>query len=174
MQDSPQSNLPPLAFSTFIAQNTCRAPLRRQLRAEYATSKHRRGNCAITETGIISTAHIAHELADGVKFSTTGQLLAVGSRSQESADPWTASRWNRDDTKLIVRRYAENEPQTVIVPAPDDLYTYEADTVAAHVADRQAPQMSWDDTLGNMRLLDAWRKEIELTPEQLRWLNLED
>jgi len=34
----------------------------------------------------------------------------------------------------------------VIVPASDDLYTYEADTVAAHVADRQAPQMSWDDT----------------------------
>jgi hypothetical protein len=34
--------------------------------------------------------------------------------------------------------------------------------VAAHIADRQAPAMSWDDSLGNMRLLDAWRAEIGL------------
>ena len=32
--------------------------------------------------------------------------------------------------------------------------------VANHIADRQAPAMSWDDTLGNMQLLDTWREEI--------------
>jgi hypothetical protein len=32
--------------------------------------------------------------------------------------------------------------------------------VAAHIGDRQAPAMSWEDTLGNMRLLDRWRQEI--------------
>jgi hypothetical protein len=47
-----------------------------------------------------------------------------------------------------------------VVEADRDLFTYEADMVAAHIADRQAPAMSWDDTLGNMRLLDAWRAEI--------------
>jgi hypothetical protein len=43
-----------------------------------------------------------------------------------------------------------------------DLFTYEADMVATHIAQRQAPAMSWDDTLGNMRLLDRWRQEIGL------------
>jgi len=87
-------------------------------------------------------------------FGSEGKILVP--------DPWTPSRWNRDDTKIIVTRYDDPQPRTVIVPAPNDLYTYEADTVAAHIADRQAPQMSWDDTLGNMRLLDAWRKELGL------------
>jgi predicted dehydrogenase len=50
--------------------------------------------------------------------------------------------------------------QQIVVEADRDLFTYEADMVAAHIADRQAPAMSWDDTLGNMRLLDQWRQEI--------------
>jgi predicted dehydrogenase len=50
--------------------------------------------------------------------------------------------------------------QQIIVEADRDLFTYEADMVAAHITDRQAPAMSWDDTLGNMRLLDQWRQEI--------------
>jgi predicted dehydrogenase len=50
--------------------------------------------------------------------------------------------------------------QQIVVEADRDLFTYEADTVAAHIADRQAPAMRWDDTLGNMRLLDRWRQEV--------------
>ena len=46
------------------------------------------------------------------------------------------------------------------IAADRDLFTYEADTVAAHIANRQAPAMSWDDTLGNMQLLDAWLAEV--------------
>ncbi|MCJ7752548.1 MAG: aldo/keto reductase, partial [Armatimonadetes bacterium] len=43
-------------------------------------------------------------------------------------------------------------------------YALEADTVARHIDDRQAapPAMTWDDTLGNMKALDAWRAEIGL------------
>ena len=53
---------------------------------------------------------------------------------------------------------------------PDrDLFTYEADMVAAHIAERQAPAMLWADSLGNMRLLDRWRQEIGLTfPQDAR------
>ena len=41
-----------------------------------------------------------------------------------------------------------------------DPFTYGADTVANHIRDREAPAMSWDDSLSNMRLLDAWRAEV--------------
>ena len=49
-------------------------------------------------------------------------------------------------------------------PAGLPLYAIEADTVARHIAARQAPSpcMTWDDSLGNMRTLDAWRKAVGL------------
>ena len=47
-----------------------------------------------------------------------------------------------------------------MVEADRDLFTYEADMVANHIEERQAPAMSWDDTLGNMRMLDTWLKEV--------------
>jgi predicted dehydrogenase len=53
-------------------------------------------------------------------------------------------------------------PTEISVPADRDLFTYEADMVADHIEARQAPAMLWDDTLGNMRLLDRWRAEIGL------------
>ena len=59
-----------------------------------------------------------------------------------------------------VQSSQSRETTEVTVPADRDLFTYEADTVATHIADRQAPAMSWEDTLGNMQLLDAWREEV--------------
>jgi hypothetical protein len=61
---------------------------------------------------------------------------------------------------IEVRRRGSQTAEQITVAADRDLYAYEADMVAAHMADRQAPAMSWDDTLGNMRLLDQWREEI--------------
>ena len=63
-------------------------------------------------------------------------------------------------TQLIVQSSQSRETTEVTVPADRDLFTYEADTVATHIDDGQAPAMSWEDTLGNMQLLDAWREEV--------------
>jgi predicted dehydrogenase len=63
-------------------------------------------------------------------------------------------------TQLIVQSSQDRKTTEITVPADRDLFTYEADTVATHIADRQAPAMSWEDTLGNMQLLDAWREEV--------------
>lgn len=63
-------------------------------------------------------------------------------------------------TKIIVQSHQNQESSEIIVDVDRDLFTYEADIVANHIGDRQAPAMSWDDTLSNMRLLDAWREEV--------------
>ncbi len=42
------------------------------------------------------------------------------------------------------------------------LYAIEADTVAEYLDARQAPVMSWADSLGNMLTLDAWRRQLGL------------
>jgi predicted dehydrogenase len=63
---------------------------------------------------------------------------------------------------MTYQSYQEGRSEEIVVTPDRDLFTYEADTVAAHIAARQAPAMGWDDSLGNMRLLDRWRQEIGL------------
>lgn len=63
--------------------------------------------------------------------------------------------------KILLWKSDQAEPAEIDITSDRDLYTYEADTVDRYIADRQAPAMSWDDSLGNMKLLDAWRQEIE-------------
>ena len=74
--------------------------------------------------------------------------------------PWIASR-EGGVTKIIVTRYGE-KPRTITVSTSAWLYGLEADTVAKYVKKRQAapPAMSWEDTLGNMRMLDMWREAL--------------
>ena len=68
--------------------------------------------------------------------------------------------------KIILGTYDGAEPREIAVPSDRDLYTYEADEVAAHISDRHSPVMSWDDSMSNMRLLDLWRAEIGLRYSQ--------
>ena len=63
-------------------------------------------------------------------------------------------------TIIELKPRGSQSAQQIVVEADRDLFTYEADMVANHITERQAPAMSWDDTLGNMRLLDRWREEI--------------
>ena len=67
---------------------------------------------------------------------------------------------NFPSTKLIVQSHQSDESSEIEVSVDRDLFTYEADIVANHIDVRQAPAMSWEDTLSNMRLLDTWREEV--------------
>jgi predicted dehydrogenase/aryl-alcohol dehydrogenase-like predicted oxidoreductase len=75
--------------------------------------------------------------------------------------PWMPG-YNDNVCKIIVKRDDEEKVQEIAVESDRHLYAYEADTVAAHIEDRQAPAMSWDDTLGNMKTLDQWRAAVGL------------
>ena len=86
-------------------------------------------------------------------FGTTGRI--------EVASPWFCSGRQGGRSTIIVHNAAGAVRETVI-ETTDWLYTIEADTVARHLADRQAPAANWADTLGNMRTLDAWRQSIGL------------
>jgi predicted dehydrogenase len=68
--------------------------------------------------------------------------------------------------KIVLQPHDRPEASEIVVTADRDLYAYEADTVDQHIADRTAPAMSGEDSMGNMRLLDRWRDEIGLTYPQ--------
>ncbi|HEX2948017.1 MAG TPA: aldo/keto reductase, partial [Armatimonadota bacterium] len=102
---------------------------------------------------------ILAELSTGVRLNQENVVRIFGSDgSIFLPDPWVPSR-NGGTTKIIVQRRGQSAEE---IPVHTDmpLYGIEADTVAAYVDQRQAPAMCWDDTLGNMKMLDQWRMAI--------------
>jgi predicted dehydrogenase len=75
------------------------------------------------------------------------------------ADPWIPQGSRQSlETSFFVQR--EGQPdETVSIRTELPTYAVQAELVARSLEAKQAPwpAMSWDDTLGNMRALDAWR-----------------
>ena len=110
---------------------------------------------------------IVAQLACGMRVTQENVVRIYGEDGQIFLPtPWSPSR-DGGPSKIVVQRHGEPKPREIVLepsgPAKAYLYTIEADHVAAHVADRQSPAMSWADSLGNMRTLDQWREAIGLT-----------
>ncbi|WIX84722.1 Gfo/Idh/MocA family oxidoreductase [Amycolatopsis sp. DG1A-15b] len=60
----------------------------------------------------------------------------------------------------IILTPAGGEPEVIEVEATQGVFAREADHVAAHVEDRQAPELTWAETLANLRTLDRWREAV--------------
>jgi predicted dehydrogenase/aryl-alcohol dehydrogenase-like predicted oxidoreductase len=90
-------------------------------------------------------------------FGTEGNLLIPA--------PWIPAR-DGGQTKIVLHR-KDKAAHDIIIETDERLYGIEADTVAKFVDQRQAaaPAMSWEDTLGNMRVLDRWRAAVGLVYE---------
>jgi predicted dehydrogenase len=67
-------------------------------------------------------------------------------------------------SEILLERKGQTE--SIAVEVDRDLFTYEADMVAAHIAARQAPAMSWADSEGNIQVMDQWRAQIGLVYPQ--------
>jgi predicted dehydrogenase len=77
-------------------------------------------------------------------------------------DPWIpgSQRQGRESRFIVMREGAA--PETVTVKTELATYAIEADLVAATLPAPEAawPAMTWLDTLGNMRALDAWQAAL--------------
>lgn len=105
---------------------------------------------------------IVAELATGVRVQQDNTVRVYGSEGWiHLTNPWQPSR-NGGAWSFLLHRRGTGKPEPVTGDEPRSLYAVEADTVAENLARRQAPAMTWDDTLGNMRVLDRWREEIGL------------
>jgi predicted dehydrogenase len=122
------------------------------------------------ENGVVA------ELICGVNCEVPGEVHIYGSEGMLTIpNLWLPSSPVRNATKALSPDtpippatmrldYHDGRPShEFVVEADRDLYAYEADTVAEYIDARQAPAVSWEDSLSNMRLLDSWRKEVALT-----------
>lgn len=96
-------------------------------------------------------------LSTGVRISGGGFARIIGTAGTlRVPSPWFCGA----SPHLILEKGGETKEITVETDRP--LYAYEADLFAASVAAGRAiaPAQSGADAIGNMRLLDRWRKEI--------------
>lgn len=109
---------------------------------------------------------IIAEVACAVSLVQENVLRILGTTGRiEVADFWYAGG-REGGTGRIEIIANDGARRTVEVAEPGWLYGFEADAAGAAIrAGRQelaAPGMSWDDTLGNMRVLDRWRADAGL------------
>ncbi|MCC6579464.1 MAG: aldo/keto reductase [Phycisphaeraceae bacterium] len=104
---------------------------------------------------------IVAQLSTGVQCNQENVVRIFGTEgSILMPSPWIPSK-EGGQTEIIVNPGGKDE-RRIAIETPDWLYGLEADTVAKFVDQRQAsfPAMSWNDTLGNMKVLDEWRQQI--------------
>jgi len=85
------------------------------------------------------------------------------------SNPWVANRSAPDITQIIVHRNGEKEPTEITSTAHATSFTLEVDVmgdaISAGKKQAMSPAMSWGDSLGNIKLLDAWRQQIKVEYE---------
>lgn len=99
---------------------------------------------------------ILAQLACGVRLVQENAVRIYGTQgSLVVPAPWVPSGEGGTTEIRIVRG---SETEVIHIESDRSIYAHEADVVARSLAQsqRQAPEMSWDDTLGNMRALEEW------------------
>jgi predicted dehydrogenase/aryl-alcohol dehydrogenase-like predicted oxidoreductase len=88
-------------------------------------------------------------------FGTHGRI--------EISSPWFCSGIQGGRSAITVVG-TDGSREEIAVETDRWLYAIEAEHVGARIQDRQArwPAPTWEDTLGNMRVLDSWRRAIQL------------
>ncbi|SEF37339.1 Predicted dehydrogenase [Amycolatopsis pretoriensis] len=90
---------------------------------------------------------------DGIRvYGSTGQLYVPR--------PAWIHPLRKPGVSQIILTPADGEPEVIEVEATQGVFAREADHVATHIDDRQAPELTWAETLANLRTLDRWREAV--------------
>lgn len=101
---------------------------------------------------------ILAQLACGVQLNLESNVRITGTEgSIVVPSPWVVTL-APGFSKIII--FKDHVPREIVVEAQHGMYAFEADHVAEYIGARQSPLVPWDDTLGNMRALDLWRKSV--------------
>jgi predicted dehydrogenase len=104
---------------------------------------------------------ILAQISCGFRLQQNDHIRVYGTDAQLyiARPPWLHGM-RRPGVSEIVVTPLDGEPEVVEVEAKKGIFASEVDYVAAHIADRQAPEISWKESLANMRTLDLWREAV--------------
>uniref|UniRef100_UPI0040477418 Gfo/Idh/MocA family protein n=1 Tax=Algoriphagus sp. TaxID=1872435 RepID=UPI0040477418 len=104
---------------------------------------------------------ILAQVAAGTRLVQENTVKIFGSKGTIFIpSPWVPGGRDPGTTKILVHKNGEKYPEEIFTSSKIGLYALEADIVAENLDNRQAPVMTWDDTIGNMKTLERWRKAV--------------
>lgn len=108
---------------------------------------------------------ITAQVSTAVRAPLDNQLVLYGSEGRlRVPNPWVADRKGAVIGRLLLEK--GNQVEEIHVPAHATSFALEADGVAEAIAagrlEAVPPALTWDDSLGNLAVLDEWRKGIGL------------
>ncbi|KDN19243.1 Gfo/Idh/MocA family protein [Amycolatopsis rifamycinica] len=97
----------------------------------------------------------------GIRLTREDGIRVFGSRGQiHIPQPAWIHPLRGPGVSRIILTPAGGAPEIIEVEATQSVFAREADHVATHVEDRQAPELTWAETLANLRTLDRWREAV--------------
>ncbi len=145
---------------------------------EFADAVEVKGTAQLAPTGVDSWAAgtlkfpggIIAQVATGVELNQDNAVRIYGSAGRITLpNPWVANRQSADQGKIILQKNGQ-PVEEIAVAADRTSFSYEIDVFGEAVANKSLrpahPAMSNEDTLGNMRALDAWRREAGVVYNQ--------
>lgn len=142
--------------------------------ADYAEPIDVKGSAHLGQTGIDEWAtavlkfpgDILAQLSTGISLNQENVVRVFGSEGRLFIpNPWLCDRNKPDIGKIAVHRNGK-DAEEIIDPTEVTSFTLEADVfgdaLLAGKKQATAPAMSWSDSLGNIRTLDAWRASVGL------------
>lgn len=134
---------------------------------------------SITGAGYVSNEHgVDHHSVGALSFGgglvaqiscaidtdLGANLRVLGSEGViQVSNPWLPGRWLPATITLSGRSGDQVWP---LADNDGDLYAVEADAVAQCLEERESPAMRMADSLGNMAVLDGWRRAVGLSYQQ--------
>ncbi len=123
------------------------------------------GSTGVDEYAVASlkfSGGILAQIAAGVQLDLENNVRLVGSEGSILVpNPWTMNGSEGGFSKILV--FKGHIPEEIVVPCDRGLYALEADHVAEQIAEGEleSPLVSWEDSLGNMEVLDQWRRQVD-------------
>jgi predicted dehydrogenase len=153
----------PVSFSRYIAGMIENAPFAEPVRLSAWAKLGPTGTDELAGALLTFASGFTAELTSAVsyEFGCTTVVFGEGGRIV-LPDPWIPSSARQSlQTEFVVHRDS-HEPETVRIRTEKPTYAIEAELMADTLPAIEAgtPAMSWADTLGNMRVLDAWQAAI--------------
>ncbi|QDU70953.1 aldo/keto reductase [Mucisphaera calidilacus] len=103
------------------------------------------------------------EASTAINAHLDNRAIIAGTRGTITLpNPWLNSRGEPDHAQLILE--AEGKTQTVDCPSELNSFGYEIGEASRAIlaGEKESPAMSWNDSLGQARTLDLWRRTIRL------------
>ncbi|KAG2215602.1 hypothetical protein INT45_000964 [Circinella minor] len=108
---------------------------------------------------------ISAQLFTGIFADTDSSVTIFGSKGTITApNLWRPDLPDMAPMKIELAEYGKKPQQVSFDLVETDLYSIEADAVADAVfqGEKECKYMTWEDSMGQIRAVDKWRKEIGL------------